>query len=316
MSLLVHQLFLTVVGEVWKIPEVVPPEPQEIVLVEAPPNPPAPEPPVPEVKPPPMVMPKPKAAPTSRPMVKRPPEPVAPIPETTPPEPPSEAVAVPSAGPEPPAPEKTVNLDLNWNNFEHAFAKQAETEREAYVEQSLERRRGSGRYGKMTAKVRRALQTNRGWARPGNQEPLGDRQRIFHAYVDRVHQNNIHPLFGESFWGSLSSFAPNHPLNDWSLQVVTEFEIFSTGRISEVRVVRTSGNTVFDAAAVDSIYRSSPFPTPPKAILSWNDRVYLRWGFYRNRRMCGVFNVEPFILAAPNEKKEQISIEEFIKDDG
>jgi TonB family protein len=95
-----------------------------------------------------------------------------------------------------------------------------------------------------------------------------------------------------------------------------EFEVLETGAINDLHVIRSSGNTVFDAAAVDSIYRSGPFPPPPRQILSWNNRVYFRWGFYRNNRKCGVFNAEPYILRAPGSAPEEVPAEEFMVDDG
>jgi TonB family protein len=128
-----------------------------------------------------------------------------------------------------------------------------------------------------------------------------------------IHEERIHPIFGHGFWESLSSLGSAHELNDLSLHTLAEFEILANGAVSEVRVVRTSGSMVFDAAAVDSVYRGSPFPAPPKEILSWNGRVYLKWGFYRSRRMCGVFNVEPYILKAPGSEKEEVPIDEFIQ---
>ena len=70
------------------------------------------------------------------------------------------------------------------------------------------------------------------------------------------------------------------------------------------------------SAAVDSIYRSSPHRPPPKSILSWNNRLYLRWGFYRNRRKCGVFNAEPYIIRAPGAEEEPIPEDKLIIDDG
>jgi len=237
-----------------------------------------------------------------------------PLPLEGPPAPLEPTVATPSKPPAPPA--STLKLDLDWRTFERTFAVQAREEREAYREQKLAIRRSRGGYGKLSARVRKALSTNQGWVKPGNQEPLGKRQRLFHNYIERIHEQRIHPIFGESFWESLSSFTPDHPLNNWNLHTVAEFEIFANGTISEVRVVKSSGNAVFDAAAVDSIYRSSPFPAPPKAVLSWNERVYLRWGFYRSPRMCGVFNVEPFILTAPDAEKERISVDDFVKEDG
>ncbi|MCP4599978.1 MAG: energy transducer TonB [Proteobacteria bacterium] len=317
MSALLHQVFLTAIGEFWPVVDMEPEKHQEVMLVEAPAKLQAPEPPAPKEKP------QEKIRPETSPIRRRPQkqttstQKVLPSILSPPAGPPSELAAVPPAEPEAPTvPKEGVKLNLDWKNFESTFAEESKTEREIFAEKSLERRRGSGRFGRLSAKVERALKTNRGWVRPGNQEPLGDRQQIFHRYIDMIHQQDIHPLFGDSFWASLSNFTPGHPLNDWSLRVMAEFEIFANGHISEVRVVRTSGNAVFDAAAVDSVYRSSPFPAPPKEILSWNDRVYLRWGFYRNRRMCGVFNVEPYILKAPNAEKEPVSIDKYIVDDG
>jgi TonB family protein len=183
------------------------------------------------------------------------------------------------------------------------------------MEESLNKRRGTGTYAQMSAKVKKALAANRGWARPGNQEPLGNRRQIFYRYIKMIHEKRIHPIFGHGFWESLPSLGAAHPLNDMSLHTLAEFEILQNGAVNEVRVVKTSGNTVFDAAAVDSVYRGSPFPPPPKQILSWNGRVYLKWGFYRSRRMCGVFNVEPYILKAPGSEKEEIQIDDFIQQD-
>jgi hypothetical protein len=41
---------------------------------------------------------------------------------------------------------------------------------------------------------------------------------------------------------------------------------------------------------------AAPYESTPEAIRSVDGRIYLRWGFYRNWRQCGTFNVEPYIL--------------------
>jgi hypothetical protein len=49
-------------------------------------------------------------------------------------------------------------------------------------------------------------------------------------------------------------------------------------------------------AAVDTVLSAAPYEVTPEAIRSVNGKIYLRWGFYRNWRQCGTFNVEPYIL--------------------
>lgn len=325
-SLLLHQLFMVIMGEFWNPPELETKKEQKIVLVDPPPPPDSKVAPKPKTEKKPEIKSKARARrskpePMRNQTVPHQHEQVAkapPVPLTGPP--------VPLQGP--PAPEvaspqsrqqlakRKLKLDLDWRTFERTFAEQALEEREAYAQTRLAARQGRGGFGQLSGKVRRALTNNRGWIRPGNQEPLGPRKQLFHNYIELIHETHIHPIFGESFWESLSSFATDHPLNNMNMYTVAEFEIFANGNVSEVRVVKSSGNAVFDAAAVDSIYRSSPFPAPPKAVLSWNERVYLRWGFYRSQRMCGVFNVEPYILRAPDAEKEQISVDEFTDESG
>ena len=217
----------------------------------------------------------------------------------------------PNATPSPP------NLNLNWKSFEKIFGAKAKQERESYAAAALDKRRGRGAFNNYSDRVMRAIRNNKSFVAPGQQEVLGSaRQKLFHNYIEAIHEASIHPLFADSFLASLPSLSADDPLNNWNLHMVAEFEIFESGQISEIRVVKSSGNMVFDAGAVDAIYRSSPFPRPPKTVLSWNNRVYLRWGFYRNHRKCGVFNVEPYILRAPGAEKEALPVDKFTIDDG
>ncbi len=313
LSLLLHQVFLTLMGAVWTVPKLDEEKPREVMLLKEPLPEPLSE----------------KTPKKEKPQLKRKPLPrpprlspmrqkqIAPDKEPTPLEPPPELAGPPPTAPEPTPPAKpNINLNLDWNNFERTFSQNAAHERHAYTEKSLEQRRTRGSFkSRLTGKVKKALGSNRGWVRPGNQEPLGPRKVVFHNYIDLVHER-LHTIFANRFLASLSSLDPKDPLNDFNLRATLEFEIFANGQLSEVRVVRSSGNSVFDASAVDSMYRSGPYRPPPKSILSWNDRVYMRWGFYRNHRMCGVFNAEPYILKAPGAKPEPIPEDKFIIKDG
>jgi len=221
-----------------------------------------------------------------------------------------------ATAPEPPQPiPKNIKTELSWGSFERIFEETAAEARQIHQQHSMEKRRGTLRMGSLTGKVRRAIANNRSWVSEGEQVPLGKKAKIFRNYIEVAHRK-IHPMFAHSFLGSLSTLDPSDPLNDFSLMTKMEFEILSTGVINNIHVIKTSGNTVFDAAAVDAIFRSSPFRPPPKAILSYNDRVYFRWGFYRNHRMCGVFNAEPYLLRAPGAAPEAIDPGNFMFDDG
>lgn len=315
-ALLIHIVALWGGFEIWGFDMAEPPRRQEVMLVSTPAEKVAPE-PAPE--PSPEIAPEPAPPQEPRPARQR----VAPAPSQEGTAPVAERAGAagevsttPEEHPEPPRPAE-INLGLNWSSFERTFGEEQVEQRRLYEQESLEKRRQGFGFGKMTGRVRRAMANNKSFVRAGNQEPLGPRKGLCRSYIDAVH-DKIHVIFADSFLASLPSLAPDHPLNDFSLKAVTEIEILENGNVSEVRVVQTSGNMLFDAAAVDSVYRSAPFTPPPKAILSWNNRVYLRWGFYRNRRKCGVFNVEPYILRAPDGQKQWIDTDdaEMMVEDG
>ena len=155
---------------------------------------------------------------------------------------------------------------------------------------------------KSPARVRNALLSRASFARPEIMREISERKRkIFHRYFVGVHANSIHPIFADKFLESLNDRPRRDPINNANLRMYAEFEIAEDGTVGHVRVVRPSGNWEFDAGAVDSLYKASPFPRPPKAIFSWNKRVYTKWGFFRNHRKCGVFNAEPYILEKPKK---------------
>jgi TonB family protein len=170
--------------------------------------------------------------------------------------------------------------------------------------------------------------------RPGkvagdNQEPLGSSAIVFREYIALVN-SRIYPSF-DKFLLSISSveqklhrrfgttknpfYVPPPDLEesskvfkDFSMSMLAELEIQKSGMLGDVRVIRASGDSAFDCAAVWSIFKGAPFPPPPEIILSWNDCAYLRWRFHRRQNQNGPFAGQGFILKPPVvlEKKDML----------
>jgi hypothetical protein len=132
----------------------------------------------------------------------------------------------------------------------------------------------------------------------GNQTALNTAASAFGSYLSMIH-NRIHPIFADSFLGSLDNLPAGHPMNNQDLS--TEVEIVldqESGNVLRMGVTKFSGITAFDIAALDSVKRAAPFGTPPHEIVSPDGKVYLHWEFHRNQYACSTLNARPFILKA------------------
>ena len=132
----------------------------------------------------------------------------------------------------------------------------------------------------------------------GNQTALNTAASAFGAYLSMIH-NRIHPIFADSFLGSLDNLPSGHPMNNKDLS--TEVEIVldqESGNVVRMGVTKFSGITAFDIAALDSVKRAAPFGTPPREIVSPDGKVYLHWEFHRNEYACSTLNARPFLLKA------------------
>ncbi len=189
------------------------------------------------------------------------------------------------------------NLKLSWGQFNQLYgADQLAAERQAIAE----RRRAStkGRHRVNWERTRAAIENYVPHVRTGNQTALRAAHSPFARYLSDMHRR-IHHYWADGYLIDLLSLGDHHPLNDFNLRTDLEIVVDQSGNVAQVGVVRTSGQMQFDAAAVDSAYRSGPHPSPPREILSGDGRVYLHWGFYRNARQCGTFNATPFLLPDP-----------------
>jgi hypothetical protein len=70
-------------------------------------------------------------------------------------------------------------------------------------------------------------------------------------------------------------------------------------------IVKTSGITAFDIAALDSVHRAQPFGPAPGAIVSPDGNVYLHWEFHRDEVFaCSTMHARPFMLNTPAKQPD------------
>jgi TonB family protein len=192
-----------------------------------------------------------------------------------------------------------VNLNLNQSGVIAAVGQdELRKEREADGERRRSQHRGSWLASNFE-RWKSAIENYVSSVKPGNQTALNTAAVPFATYLNGMH-NRIHPLFAESFLGSLSALPRDNPLNDPKLITRLEIVVTKDGHIVRMGIVKTSGVTAFDIAALDSVQRASPFGPAPSAIISPDGRVYLHWEFHRDEvYACSTMNARPFMLNVP-----------------
>ncbi|MDB4946868.1 MAG: TolA protein [Labilithrix sp.] len=193
-----------------------------------------------------------------------------------------------------------VNLNLNTKGVVAVVGSdQLRKEREADGERRKSEHRGSWTASNFE-RWRNAIENYVSSVKPGNQTALNTAAVPFATYLNTIH-NRIHPLFADSFLGSLDNLPKTHPMN--SPKLITRVEIVVSpkeGRIVKLGVVKTSGITAFDIAALDSVSRAQPFGPAPGAIISPDGNVYLHWEFHRDEVFaCSTMHARPFLLNTP-----------------
>jgi TonB family protein len=138
----------------------------------------------------------------------------------------------------------------------------------------------------------------------GNQTALNTAAVPFASYLNGMH-NRIHPIFADGFLESLGSLPSNHPMNDSHLVARLEIILTKDGHLKKMGIVKTSGITAFDLAALDSVDRAQPFGPAPNAIVSPDGNVYLHWEFHRDEvYACSTQGARPYILNVPGGPEE------------
>jgi TonB family protein len=187
-----------------------------------------------------------------------------------------------------------VKTQLDFDDYERIVGRErADKEREIAKRNTSQKK---GRYQKRIAEVKSALENFTPDIKAGNQTALKTRAHPFALYVARMHRK-IHELWGFGFLEDLDSKSSDSKMNDQDLMTTIELALNPDGTVFKVGVAKGSGVLEFDVAAIHTVQAAAPYGQTPEKIRSVDGRVYLRWGFYRNWRQCGTFNVEPAILS-------------------
>jgi TonB family protein len=186
----------------------------------------------------------------------------------------------------------TARLRLTRRQYESVFGTDAEASAAlAKAQRSLRK----GKSAERRERVRSALENFITEVKPGNQTALNTRAAPFAQFITRMHRK-IHELWAFGFMTGLDSKPGDLPLNNPALVAKLEIVLDGQGNVDRVAVVRSSGLTIYDSAAIDVVYSAAPYPAPPPTILSGNGKVYIHWTFHRNEEACGTAGVDYFIL--------------------
>ena len=95
-------------------------------------------------------------------------------------------------------------------------------------------------------------------------------------------------------------------MNDQHLITRLEIVLTKDGHLKRMGIVKTSGITAFDIAALDAVDRAQPFGPAPSAIVSADGNVYLHWEFHRDEVFaCSTMNARPYLLNNGAPKNEE-----------
>ncbi|MBK9030151.1 MAG: hypothetical protein IPL61_02230 [Myxococcales bacterium] len=191
-----------------------------------------------------------------------------------------------------------LNLPLDDQDYERAVGKDKADRETVLAKARMSAHKG--RWERKLEAIKSSLENFTPDVKPGNQTALKTRASPFAVYIARMHRR-VHELWGFGFLAHLDGESSSHPLNNWDLYTVIEASVNPDGTVHKTTITHSSGRLEFDVAAIDTLISASPFEETPEVIRSADGRVYFRWGFYRNWRQCGTFNVEPYILSSvPN----------------
>lgn len=153
--------------------------------------------------------------------------------------------------------------------------------------------------------------------RPGRSVALNAARVPYARYLLAMHER-LHGIFSDGYLATIDGLPVGHPLNQlntplslgeaaggpWNsppapgLRSVIDVVLRAgDGAVVELGVVAPSGVDAFDAAALETVWRASPFGAPPESILSADAMVHLQWHFYRSPRVaCSAINARPAIF--------------------
>jgi hypothetical protein len=195
-----------------------------------------------------------------------------------------------------------INLNLTPSSALAAVGRdQLSRERLADGERRRSKHRGSWHTVGME-KWRASIENYVSSVKPGNQTALNTARVPFATYLNQIH-NRLHPIFADSFLASLDGLPSDHPLNKPDMKTNLEIVLDKDeGKIVKMGITHSSGSTIFDVAALESVQNAAPFGKPPTIIVSPDGKVYLHWEFYRNPYYaCSTYFAHPYLLKVAPE---------------
>jgi hypothetical protein len=109
--------------------------------------------------------------------------------------------------------------------------------------------------------------------------PEGAYLRELHAHIHRRWTDNFLRLAGEKL-------PATNPLNDATKVAEVDVIIAADGQLISAKITRPSGFTGFDDAILEVLHDGVPYPTPPPAVRSDDDKLHAHWVFARDQRRC------------------------------
>lgn len=140
---------------------------------------------------------------------------------------------------------------------------------------------------------------------PGNQQAVSTHTAEITAYLAMIHKL-IHNQWADGYLISLDLMQrdPSSPLNNPGLETVVELEIAPSGRVAKVRIVKSSGVSMYDAEAVRTARNSGPGQPTPREMRSPDGNAYVHWSFWRDQRQCGAFGASVFVLDGKGQRSK------------
>ena len=117
------------------------------------------------------------------------------------------------------------------------------------------------------------------------------------AYIARIHRP-IHRRWGFGALVAWNKLPPADPFNNQTLSTVLEIVLDGNGFVERLAIAEPSRLPPFDTAAIETVLSAAPFGPPPQEMIAADGRAYLRWGFHRDDRACGIDGVEFFTASS------------------
>ena len=113
------------------------------------------------------------------------------------------------------------------------------------------------------------------------------------AYLRELHAH-IHRRWADNFLRLAADKLPaTNPLNDATKVAEVDVIIAADGQLISAKITRPSGFAGFDDAIVEVLHDGVPYPSPPPAVRSDDDKLHAHWLFARDQRRCSGLSEAP-----------------------